>query len=133
MKRLVVMMAMLAASASAFAGESRPAAKSPVREGQYSCVFNFGGQFFDSKPIKVETGKYRSSSGEGTWTYLPSTRTLKFLTGSLAPNFTGSYVASGVVPGGLKNKKGPAIVLKPTATYKKRQGSEAVPLYCYLE
>jgi hypothetical protein len=112
-----------------------PARPSPVREGKYACVFGFGGQFFDTNPLVImPANKYQASGGTGAWTYSAAARQITFNSGILARDFTtASYVASGPVQGGLKKKKGPAIVLKPSAAYKKVHGDEAVPLYCYLD
>lgn len=122
-----------AVATGSYAGST--AKPSPVREGQYGCVFGFGGTFFDTNSLLMEGGnRYRSANGDGTWSYSAGAHELKFLTGVLARDFsTGTYVASGPVRGGLKNKKGPAIILKPSAAYKKAHGAEGVPLYCYLK
>lgn len=129
---LALVATMLAAPVRA--ADKAPAKASPVSAGQYACVFGFGGTFFDTNPLTIAPdNRYRSTGGEGTFSYSAAARQIKFLTGVLARDFTtAAYVPSGPVQGGLKNKKGPAIVLKPSASYKKIHGDEAVPLYCYL-
>ncbi|HVP41874.1 MAG TPA: hypothetical protein VMS96_00490 [Terriglobales bacterium] len=108
---------------------------SAVRQGEYACVFRFGGTFFDSNPLFILPGnRYRAKGGEGSWSYSAGTRRIAFSSGVLARDFTtATYVPSGPVKGGLKNKKGPAIILAPSAAYKKIHGPEAVPLHCYLK
>ena len=127
--------ALVALNANALDGHGANAKSGSIAKGQYSCVFAFAGQFFDTKPIVIQDGnRYEGPMGSGTWKYSPATKQIKFNSGVLAQKFSnGIYVPAGPVPGGLKKRKGPAIVLKPSAEYKKRQGEEAVPQYCYLE
>jgi hypothetical protein len=136
MKTSRVCFALVAAFAvfDSSAAAQKPKTAPHPRPGQYACVFAFGGQFFDTKPITIQDGnKYQTSSGDGTWRYEPATSRIRFQTGVLARDYPfGQYVDQGPVRGGLKNKKGPAVVLQPSASYKKRQGQEAVSQYCYL-
>ncbi len=113
----------------------KAAPKPPIRTGSYACMFNFGGTFFDSSPISIQAdNRYTSKNGEGKWSYAAASHEITFETGVLARDFPkATYVASGPVEGGLKKKTGPAMVLKPSAAYKKAHGAEAVPLYCYLK
>ncbi len=134
-RNLGILLLATATIGSGLAADKTAPARSVVREGRYACVFNFGGTFFDSSAITIQPGnKYVSQNGEGSWSYSAAEQQIKFENGTLARDFTtATYVASGPVQGGLKNKKGPAMVLKPSAAYKKMHGAEAVPLYCYLK
>jgi hypothetical protein len=132
--KAIVLAIILAAGAQALVAAEKPATKSRgVPQGRYACVFHFGGTFFDSKPIHLLDGnRYEAASGTGTWKYEAATRQVTF-SGILARDYgPARYFAAGLIPGGLKNKKGPALVLKPSAAARKQKGMEAVPLYCYL-
>lgn len=131
----LLLLTVAAAIGSQAAGDTPSTKTSPVRQGEYACVFGFGDTFFDSSPLFImPENRYRWSRGEGAWTYAAGAREITFTSGPMARDFNkATYVASGVVKGGLKKKSGPAIVLKPSAAYKKIHGAEAVPLYCYLK
>lgn len=135
MNRALAVLLVAAVVGSGSLAADNPAKPSPVRAGQYGCVFGFGGTFFDTHPVTMEGGnRYRSANGDGTWSYSATKHEIKFVSGALARDFpTATYVASGPVRGGLKNKNGPAMILLPSEASKKARGSEAVPLYCYLK
>src|ERR1051325_1712372 len=135
MKRKLILFASLVSIVGVQVADAAPKPTpqtAAVRPGQYACVFAFGGQFFDSKPIYLRDGnRYESQQGAGTWSYQAKNRLVKF-SGSLARDYVDAqYVSSGSVPGGLKKKQGPALVLKPSAAPRKAKGMEAVPMYCY--
>ena len=111
------------------------AKKSKSPAGNYGCVVVGPSEYFDVGGFELKSdGTYTSYKGPpGRYSYIPSSRAIKFSGGHYAqPGTTATYYGKGPVKGGVPKRTDPVIVLRPPKGKKDSSGHNDVQ-YCYLQ
>lgn len=114
---------------------STKAAAPKAPAGNYGCVVIGSGEYFDVGGFQLKPdGTYNSYKGtSGRYSYVPSTRAIKFSGGHYAETGVAArYYPKGPAKGGIPKRHDPTIVLKPRARKKDASGHSDVQ-YCYLQ